>query len=377
MGASIALLSVVGCGGNQAAGSLPAAGARAPGFGLDRSAAQSPIRHVVIIIQENRTPDNLFQGLRGADISDRGKNSHGKIVRLHAVPLEAPYDINHAYDTFVKEWDNGKIDGFNRDHGGDRCPDHQTCAYGYVPKSETKPYLEMASQYAFADRMFQGNQGPSFPAHQYLISGTSTTHQDAKLRASGNPYRGEGRNGGGCDAPPNTRVETIDLKGKPGDPAYPCFERPTLGDLLDSKMASWRYYQMELGPGLWHPYDAIRHIRFGPDYKNVAIPSASILSDIKSGTLANVSWVSPDPVNSDHPNSRSNSGPAWVASIVNAMGKSKYWKDCAIFVVWDDWGGWYDHVAPPIYNSYELGFRVPFIAALPLCQTPLRVAHPV
>jgi phospholipase C len=347
---------------------LPASDAST--FGVrPRPAAASPIKHIIVIIQENRTPDNLFQGLRGADIASSGLNSKGQTIPLHAVPLEARYDMSHAHASFVTEFDGGKMDGFNLDNSSSQCSYKPTCAYGYVPQSEAQPYLDMASQYAFGDRMFQSNQGPSFPAHQYLISGTSTTVERGPLRAADNPYRLDRANGGGCDAPAQTLVDTIDATGKIGNPVYPCFERNTLGDLLDAKTLSWRYYQMELGVGLWHAYDAIRHIRFGPDYANVVLPSNKILTDIAAGKLANVSWVTPAGINSDHSGNGGKGGPAWVASIVNAMGHSKYWNDCAIFVVWDDWGGWYDHVKPPVYNSYELGIRVPLIIVSPYART--------
>ncbi len=287
---------------------------------------------------------------------------------LHSVPLEARYDISHSHASFLTEYDHGRMDGFDRDGSSPGCSDDKTCAYGYVPKSESQPYLDMASQYVFGDRFFQTNQGPSFPAHQYVISGTSTTQQNGTRKASENPYRENRANGGGCNAPPNVLVDTIDPQGHTGKAVYPCFDRPTLGDLLDSQSVSWRYYQLEYGVGLWHAYDAIRHILNGPDYKNVQIPSSAVLNDIASGTLADVSWVIPAGQNSDHAGNGYKGGPAWVASIVNAMGKSKYWKDCAIFVVWDDWGGWYDHVQPQIFNSYELGFRVPLIVVSPYAK---------
>ncbi|HEU5481107.1 MAG TPA: alkaline phosphatase family protein, partial [Candidatus Tumulicola sp.] len=174
---------------------------------------------------------------------------------------------------------------------------------------------------------------------------------------------------GGCDSPPHAQVDTIDPSGYEGNPVYPCFERPTLGDLLDAKSVSWRYYQESGGPGLWHPYDAIRHIRDGNDYLKVVWPSDVVLSQIKSGQLPQVSWVAPSGANSDHAGTRSNGGPAWVSSIVNAVGQSQYWNDCAIFVVWDDPGGWYDHVAPQTFNSYELGFRVPLIVISPYAKS--------
>jgi len=90
-------------------------------------------------------------------------------------------------------------------------------------------------------------------------------------------------------------------------------------------------------------------------------PPWAILSDIEDGRLASVSWVTPTARESDHAGNTDGSGPSWVASVVNAVGESHFWSDTVVFVVWDDWGGWYDHVPPPLYNSYELGFRVPLI----------------
>jgi phospholipase C len=93
-----------------------------------------------------------------------------------------------------------------------------------------------------------------------------------------------------------------------------------------------------------------------------------ILNDITAGQLATVSWVIPNGNASDHPGNQGN-GPSWVASIVNAIGTSQYWKDTAIIITWDDWGGWYDHVPPlKISNSYEYGFRVPLIVVSPYAR---------
>ncbi len=124
---------------------------------------------------------------------------------------------------------------------------------------------------------------------------------------------------------------------------------------------TWRYYQEHRGPGLWNALDAIKHIRYGSDYKNVVWPPSEILSDVARGDLATVSWVTPTAAASDHAGHTNGSGPDWVASVVNAIGESKYWDSTAIIVTWDDWGGWYDHVKPPQYNAYELGFRVPLV----------------
>ncbi len=220
----------------------------------------------------------------------------------------------------------------------------------------------MAESYAFANRMFQTNEGPSFPAHQYILSGTSTIRNRSPLRAAENPVTAHRKLTGGCDSPPGSRVRVIDPAGKENRQVYPCFERQALIDLVEAKGLTWHYYQELLTPNLWAGPDAIRHIRKSPEYAlDVVAPSSRVLTDIASGTLADVVWVTPSARESDHAGITNGSGPSWVASIVNAIGKSAYWDDTAIFITWDDWGGWYDHVKPPRYNSYELGFRVPLI----------------
>ena len=101
---------------------------------------------------------------------------------------------------------------------------------------------------------------------------------------------------------------------------------------------------------------------------NVITPSSRFLTDIGNGYLANVTWITPSTAESDHSLRNNGSGPSWVASIVNAIGDSKYWGTTAIFVVWDDWGGWFDHVPPTRYNSYELSFRVPLLVISPYAK---------
>ncbi len=325
------------------------------------------VRHVVIIFQENRTVDDLFAGLPGADTARSGKNSHGQIVKLQPVALTAPYDISHKHNAFETEYDNGKLDGFNNVVSlckkGANCPPPDVRAYGYVPRHEVEPYFTMAESYAFADHMFQTNQGPSLPAHQYILSGTSTIRTGSPLRAAENAYTPQRKFTGGCDSPPGSHVYVINPAGEENREVYPCFERQALIDLVEAAGGlTWRYYQHHVGPGLWSGPDAIRHIRYSPAYKtHVLAPSSRVLTDIAAGHLANVVWVIPSAKASDHAGQTNGSGPSWVASVVNAIGKSKYWDDTAIFVAWDDWGGWYDHVKPKQYNSYELGFRVPLI----------------
>jgi len=305
----------------------------------------------------------------GADIAKTAKDKKGHVVPLVPISLAAPYGLGHEHADFVADYDGGKMDGFDKGlpHKYHLRP------FGYAPRTEVQPYYDMATQYVFGDRMFQSNQGPSFPAHQYIISGTASALPVTSFNVSSNPlihafkYL---RNQGGCDSLRNVVVSTINPKdGTAGPTLFPCFERPVLSDFLDQHFVSWRHYQDYLGAGLWHSFDAIQHVRYGFDYANVITPPQTILSDISTGNLPGVSWVMPDGPHSDHAGNRSAAGPSWVAAVVNAVGKSKYWNSTAIFVTWDDWGGWYDHVAPPIYNSYELGFRVPLVVISPYAKS--------
>jgi phospholipase C len=116
---------------------------------------------------------------------------------------------------------------------------------------------------------------------------------------------------------------------------------------------------------LGYPPDGCTLARYGRDWQNIRAPETRISNDIAQSSLPAVSWVIPTGANSDHAGELSDTGPSWIADVVNAIGESSYWKSTAIFVTWDDWGGWYDHVKPTIYNSYELGFRVPLLVISP------------
>ena len=228
----------------------------------------------------------------------------------------------------------------------------------------------MAEEYTFADRMFQTNQGPSFPAHQFIIAGTSAPTATSDLFASENvvvPENAGSNKAAGCAGPVGETVALIDPAGSEATKQFPCFEHPTLADLLDSAGITWRYYAPSAG-SIWTGPNAIQHLRNGTDWQNVIIPQTNVLKDITNGQLAQMTWVIPSGQASDHALSNDASGPSWVASVVNAIGNSPYWSSTAILITWDDWGGWYDHVAPTILNSYEYGFRVPLIVVSPYAK---------
>jgi phospholipase C len=359
-----------------------------------------PIQHVVVIFQENRTPDNLFQDpvliKAGADIAQSGVDSHGNTIQLQEVDIAANYNPSHSHSAFELMCDLNSVSGQCQMDGANlipvTCPAGiQNCVFAYVNPSEVQPYFQMAETYTFADHMFQTNQGPSMPAHQFIISGTSAPSAESNLFAAENPIT-SGRPNSGCDAPAGTTVALIDPTGdeKSNTPIYPCFEHPTLTDLLEKNGNIWRYYTSSgyaggSGLAIWVGPEAIQHICEplvngmcgGSDWtNNVVLNQAQILTDITNLNLADVSWVIPTGQASDHPGITDGSGPSWVASVVNAIGNSPYWGNTAIFVTWDDWGGLYDHVPPPqvLVNcsqwgcGYVYGFRVPMIVISPYAK---------
>lgn len=357
-----AMVLVAALATNQFAG----AQSRHPRSARALPAGAQVIEHVIIIVQENRSTDNLFHDKKliaeGADIASSGMNSEGQRIALEPVALSAGYDLDHSHHSFKAMYDGGKMDGANLIPVacGKVCPPNPQ--FKYVKVSNVVPYFQMAEQYSFADRMFQTNQGASFPAHQFLLAGTSAPTATSDLFAAEDVTGFLHANWDmGCAGPPQVLVRMIDPTGDESLEMFPCFEHPTLTDLLDNQSLTWRYYATAPN-SIWTAPNSINHIRFGADWGNVIRPQTRILTDIDNRQLANVSWVTPSGQTSDHPWMNTGLGPSWVASIVNAVGNSPYWANTAIFVTWDDWGGWYDHVAPSsIYNSYEYGFRVPLI----------------
>lgn len=361
------------------------------------------IQHVVVIFQENRTPDNLFQDpvliSRGADIAQSGLNSLGQTIQLSPIdlgtngPNPQNYDLDHTHPSFELMYDHGKMDGANLIYCNPpaNCPPnaHPNAQYMYVSPSDVQPYFALAEQFTFADRMFQTNQGQSFPAHQFILSGTSAPTATSNLFAADDPQT-PSQPDAGCDAPVGSTVPLINPAGVEASKMFPCFEHPTLTDLLEANGNTWRYYAASGYPGhqgfaIWVAPEAIQHICgplvsgkcAGADFtNNVILNPAQVLTDIANNQLANVTWINPTGQASDHAGTTDGSGPSWVTSIVNAIGNSPYWANTAIFITWDDWGGWYDHVPPPqvLVNcaqwgcGYIYGFRVPLIVVSPYAK---------
>jgi phospholipase C len=339
----------------------------------------SPIQHVIVIIQENRTMDNMFNGFPNVDTVTSGKNSRGKTVALQPEGLEWPYDPDHAHKSLVKEYNGGAMNGFDKDTcdldplSSSGCTPPKNFTYSYVPSTETTflwilggAYAGLGVGYAIADRMFSDRQVPSFPGHLGLISGQGPADDPIGTGESSLASIW------GCDAPKGAKVGTF--RSAYDDPlkyVYPCFNYNTIADLMDKKNVSWKYYTGAIGTvdGSISAYDAIRHIRFCncSDWKTkVETPMTGIFEDLQNGTLPQVSFVTPPFPSSDHGGTLTNGGPAWVTSIYAFLTENpKLYANTAIFVTWDDSGGWYDHVKPPSDKFGPLGFRVPLLSMSP------------
>jgi len=361
-------------------------------------------QHIVVIVQENRTPDNLFQGLCGSRIANLcsttpttsqyniqqsnwlDKTSPTGVTQPLTIPLDNVYDLSHAHVAFSAMCD-ATASGVCRNDGAAGIACGGTCTYSqpqfrYVDNSTgiLDPYLKMAQQYGWANYMFQTNQGPSFPAHQFLFGGTSAPSPADDAAGTFAAENMTNAGDAGCIAPADQLVALIDATGDLTKSIYPCFEHQTMADLLPS-ILTWRYYAPSAG-SIWTAPDAISHIcqSTGPGGKcigsawtdNVDLTPANVLTDIGNCKLRSLTWVIPTGANSDHANTNDGGGPSWVASIVNAIGTSKscdgntgYWNNTAILIVWDDWGGWYDHEPPTILpapeGNYQYGFRVPLL----------------
>ncbi|MGA8534486.1 MAG: alkaline phosphatase family protein [Candidatus Tumulicola sp.] len=361
------------------------------------SAPQSKIQHVIVMLQENRSFNNLFRQFPGADTSTSGackeyvnKQYHetfckgGTVVTLHHITLETTgiieggHDIQHDHRGFEVEYDGGKMDGFaamsNGTTGGSGGQPAGTYPYAYVVRREVQPYWDMAKRYVLGDHMFSTGTTDSFVAHQEIVAGTTrlNSHESLTDTPTQLPW--------GCDSTPGTKTAVIFTNGRvvfDGGP-FPCLTQyKTMADVLDAAGISWKYYvqsydsnspYFDVSGEAWNGFDPIKSVRYGTDWNNVSIPDTNILKDVARGTLPQVSWVIPYVVNSDHPASGSNTGPSWVTSVVNAVGTSQYWKNTAIVVLWDDWGGFYDNVPPPQLDYTSLGMRVPMIVVSPFAK---------
>ncbi|MGC9992564.1 MAG: alkaline phosphatase family protein [Candidatus Cybelea sp.] len=334
---------------------------------LNHNASSSKIKHVVIIVQENRSFNNLFYDFPGAKTVKYGHDTKGRKITLRPVGLETTWDIVHDFYEYLAAC-NGtgsypgtdcRMNGFNNEYSGcghnssqPPCPNADP-PYSYVPQSETKPYFYLGEHYVLADQMYASNvDASSFISHQYIIAGQASS-------AVNYPSAWWG-----CEGTYSNYIATLNSGRQYGSNIPMCWTNKTVGDEMDHAGLSWAYYASKVygDGGLWSAYQNISQIYNGPDWKkNVISPQTDFFGDVSRGRLRDLSWITPTCENSDHAGCGSKTGPAWVASLVNAIGKSKYWDSTAIFIFWDDYGGWYDPEPPAKVDYDGLGIRIPML----------------
>jgi phospholipase C len=328
----------------------------------------TPIKHVVFIIKENRTFDNLFGRFPGANGATTGLD--GSIERPLTPALDIlPQDIMHCYECALQAYDHGKMDGF-----GSVSAPAERYAYTQFRRSDLPTYWRWAKDFVLGDNFFASAQGPSFPNHLFTIAATSGGTHDNPIQDKGELFDRHRRTGlfkaWGCDALPDSFVPVYDSEGHQ-KLVPPCFDFLTEGDLLTRAGVPWAYYAATEGQNgyLWSAYDAVRHIRDDPTtWREHMFGVDQVITDIRNGLLPPVTWITPRFELSEHPEYSFCQGQNWTTRLVDAVMQSPMWKNTAIFITWDDYGGFYDHVAPPQVDRFGFGIRVPLLVISPYAK---------
>jgi phospholipase C len=284
----------------------------------------SSVGKVVIVLQENHTFDNYFGSRAGVD-GTAGKGlcipqspGSSKCVAPYHDTSRTPVDMNHNWPAAHKDYDGGKMDGFVYSEGSPET-------VGYYDGSDLPRYWKAADQYVLCDRYFTSVMSESAPNHLYLVAGTAGGLKDDRVPSS------------------------LILE--------PVFKQ------LDEKGVTWKVY----GSTSW--YRSFAYVQGSQGARGNFAPGSEFSKDVKSGSLSDVSWVIGAPGGDEHPPADIQTGEGSVADdVVNAVGASRYWPSSAVFVTWDDYGGFYDHVPPPQVDEWGYGFRVPCLVVSPYAK---------
>jgi len=312
------------------------------------------IQHIVFLIKENRTFDHYFGTFPGADGATSGRTSAGTTVRLAHAPDETPWDIGHSWRDALIAMNNGKMNKFDLVESGDI--DGYKLPYTQFYESDIPNYFNYARNFVLADRMFSSMAGPSFPNHLFTVASQAAGVLD---NPKPNHYNW------GCDSDEDQSVVVQKPDGRlRTEPA--CFDFQTLADTLEAAHISWKYYAPPKGRYgyQWSTLDAIRHIRTGPMWTEHVVNDNQFASDALAGKLPSVSWlVTGD--GSEHPPLSTCVGENWTVREINAAMSGPDWNSTVVFLTWDDFGGFFDHVPPPQTETYSLGPRVPLLIISP------------
>jgi phospholipase C len=383
-----ALVVAVACGGpTQSSTPTPTP----PEVGIHK------IQHVVVIMQENRSFDHYFGLYPGADgLPHQGGQfnvcvpdpDNGGCVRPYHDATDRNGGGPHGSSNASADINSGKMDGFvGQAEKGKRgcvatvdpnCTNSvKTDVMGYKDARDIPNYWAYASNYVLQDHMFQPNASWSFPQHLYLVSEWS-----AKCSGKDDPMSCTTN----IDAPGNPLVGGAGkINGQ--DQAARNFAWTSLTYLLYKLQVSWRYYVAEgqtadcedgaavcppkdqkVGtPDIWNPLPGFTDVRTDGQVGNVQTID-HFYADAKAGHLPAVSWIAPNGAVSEHPPGLVSTGQAYVTTLIDTIMRTPEWSSTAIFLSWDDWGGFYDHVAPPTVDGAGYGLRVPGIVISPYAR---------
>ncbi len=346
-----------------------------------------PLKHIVFLVKENRSFDNYFGSYPGADGATVGKglqNGRTITIPLHRAPDKQPHDITHGFNAGILSIDGGRMDGFNTIRDGT-----DLSGYDQFDRSQLPAYWAYADHFVLSDHFFTSMYGPTTPEHLYTVAaqdyGIVDNPQHIKT-SSGAPAM--------CDDPSETspafdqhltptQVDQIKFWEDHVQGHYPdyvfkiarywhtqrlCFDIKLLPDELTAAGVSWKYYSNT--DVVMNALQTIRHIRYGPEWKKV-VPASQFLTDLAKHQLPAVSWINPPASYNEHPGGGVSvcAGENWTVEYLNAIQHSVYWPDTAVVVVWDDFGGFYDHVPPPHFDVLGLGPRTPALIISPWTRT--------
>jgi len=320
----------------------------------------TPIKHVVFLIKENRTFDHMFGTFPRANGVSVGMLNGQPRTLVRGTDGRTDGDIPHCYNCSIVAWNQGEMDGFLQG-------EHGEWAYTQLHQDQLPNYWHWAQNNVLFDNFFASAHGPSFPNHLYSIAATSGGAHDNPRRT---PSLTHGSNTFGCDAPPEQLVEVEDSEGNIKK-VPPCFDFLTEGDLLNRADIPWaQYAASEDQKGyIWSAYSAIRRYREDPErWQRHMFPVDDVVDDIKAGLLPPVTWITPRFELSEHPEYNFCHGENWSTKVIDAIMRSPMWESTAIFLTWDDYGGFYDHVPPPQVDGFGFGIRVPMIVISPYAR---------
>ncbi len=323
--------------------------------------AAQRIKHIVFILEENRSYDNVFGRFPGADGATTAKVKIGGRVTTGPLVPEPYYlwhDLGHDLGDAQLAIDRGKMDAFSHETYADVFGDN--AAYQQLAPGDIPNLYAYGRHFTLSDRTFASVPSPTFPTHLHTIAA-----QDGGVIS--NPQNGS--NAWGCDAAKGTYV-LQQTSPTQITKSFPCFTFTTLADSLNRARLPWSYYAAppsDFGY-IWSTLDAIKPIRESAQWTDHVRDERTFEADARAGRLPAFSWVTPRAADSMHPPAPVCPGENWVVAKVNAVMQGPDWNSTMIVLAWDDWGGYYDHVAPPPAPSGSYGVRVPLLVISPYAK---------